>query len=199
MTIAEIQEIQPGPYIIYFNPKKKTGYGVYRRDRKGSRIILQGLLEEETIIVEEHMDLAKVSERELELQRRDGYQLDTQPYWAMLLRNIKSMTLEARKKSRDGTRANPAQNSEEWREARRRYLTGRSNPNHSVKMSGKGNPQYGSGFMYIEVTTGYTGRASDMETKFGINALNLSVYADRNRPMKSGKCKGLYFKKINLE
>lgn len=196
MTISEIQERLPGPYIIYFNPKKKTGYGVYRRDRIGSRIKLQGLLEEETTIVEEHMDLAIVSERELELQRRDGYQVDTQPYWAMLLRNIKSMTPEARKKSRDGTRANPAQNSEKWRESRRRYMTGRPNPDQSVRMSGKSNPQYGSGFMYIEVTTGYIGRASDMESKFGISALNLSAYADRGRPMKSGKCKGLWFKKI---
>ena len=82
---------------------------------------------------------------------------------------------------------------EGWRQSRREYLTGRKRPEHSEKMKGRGNSQYGSGNTYIEVTTGFIGQASDMEEKFGVSKGNLATHAKKDRPLKQGKYKGLHF------
>ena len=93
-------------------------------------------------------------------------------------------------------KANPVQATKQWRESRSKYLTGRKQPQHSNLMKGKGNSMYGSGNLYIEVTTGFKGYATDMFERFAINPLNLAAYAKRDRPMKSGVAKGKHFKKI---
>ena len=129
------------------------------------------------------------------LGKRKDWQWDNS-LWMSSEANI-AKSEEARKKMREAQKNLPK--SEKWRESRSRYMKDRPNPDHSKRMSGKGNPMYGSKFMYVELTTGFTGTASDMQQQFGINALNLSTYADRNRPMKSGKCKGLHFVKLPKE
>ena len=83
-----------------------------------------------------------------------------------------------------------------WREARKKYLTGRANPEHSKKMKGRNNPKYGTGNLYIELTTGFKGYATDMQEKFGISPINLAAYAKNDRPMKSGIAKGKLFRKL---
>ena len=93
-------------------------------------------------------------------------------------------------------KANPAQNTKQWRESRKNYLTGRKRPEHSQCMKGKGNPKYGTGNLYIEVTTGFKGYATDMFEKFGISILNLAAYAEKDRPMKRGVAKGKHFRKL---
>lgn len=87
--------------------------------------------------------------------------------------------------------------SEKWRKSRSKYMTGRPNPEHSKRMKGKGNHMYGRGNMYIEVTTGFKGTATDMQDKFGVNPYAIAAYAKNDRPMKSGICKGKHFRKID--
>lgn len=93
-------------------------------------------------------------------------------------------------------KANPSHATKQWRESRSKYLTGRKQPQHSKRMKGKGNPKYGTGNLYIEVTTGFKGYATDMFEKFGISILNLAAYAEKDRPMKRGVAKGKHFKKL---
>ena len=88
MTYKEVQELRPGPYIIYFHPDKHKGYGVYRKKRVYNRVKEQGLDEALTKIIEEHTCILKASERERELQLRDGYEPDIVLYWQTLLRGI---------------------------------------------------------------------------------------------------------------
>ena len=189
-----LEQIFPGPYLIYFNKNKVGGYGVCQENRFELRMQKQGFSLKETKIIETHTDLLEVSERERYLQRRDGYLVDTQPYWFNLIRTIKSQEPASRKKQYEAMMKNLAQNTEQWRESRRKYLTGRSNPNHSVRMKGKGNPAYGTGNTYIEVTTGFIGTASEMENRFGIYQGSIALKSKLNRPLKTGPNKGLFFK-----
>ena len=94
----KIHELRPGPYIIYFNPNKKTGYGVYREQRHGNRLEEQGLSKENTKEVEVHTDVEEVSKRERFLQHRDGYRVDPVPYWFNLHRSILAQRPESIKK-----------------------------------------------------------------------------------------------------
>lgn len=89
MGPKEVQELRPGPYIIYFNPNKPEGYGVYRKKRYGNRVKEQGLDDKLTLVIEVHECIIEVSKREIELQVSNGYKPNIIPYWKTLLGQIK--------------------------------------------------------------------------------------------------------------
>ena len=76
-------------------------------------------------------------------------------------------------------------------EARKGKYTGENNPNWGKK--GKDHPKYGSGAFYKELTTGFIGTASDMESRFGIHRVSISMYAKRGTPLNNKPNKGLHF------
>ena len=98
MSIQEIQNLRPGPYILYFHPDKDNGYGVYRENRSGCRMEEQELDPLKKVIVGKYIDLEEVSERERDLQRRNGYRVDRVPYYSTLKRQIYATMPKALKK-----------------------------------------------------------------------------------------------------
>ncbi len=103
MTYQEVQEQRPGPYVIYFHPDKKNGYGVYRKGREGDRLEEQGFADGLGMIIEEHTCIKKASERERDLQRMNGYPVDTMPYWRMMVNQILVSTDKKIRKRRGKT------------------------------------------------------------------------------------------------
>ena len=60
--------------------------------------------------------------------------------------------------------------------------------------SGKGNPNYGSGKLFKELTTGFIGTQTDIESRFPIAKNSLcSHYTKSGKPISRGKNKGLHF------
>ena len=61
----------------------------------------------------------------------------------------------------------------------------------SIKNSGEGNPVYGTGRLYIELTTNTIGTISELIDKF--NSRDIIAYSKLGRPISKGKLKGLHF------
>lgn len=104
MSPQEVQQLRPGPYVIYFNPNKSEGYGVYREGRIGNRIKEQGLEESSTVIIEKHDCILKASNREIELQVANGYKPNIIPYWKTLVGQI---TIAKNRKGKPGKQTIP--------------------------------------------------------------------------------------------
>lgn len=61
------------------------------------------------------------------------------------------------------------------------------------KYPGEKNGNYGTGKIYIEYTTGFTGGQYDMGKRFNYSDNTITSYANRNTPIKKGPLKGLHF------
>lgn len=156
-------------FTIYHIPGIKVG--VTKRD-PSLRVREQGYNEFE--ILETHTDVDLVGQRERELQEEYGYKIDNLSYTFVTTKmSPLSKTPEALKKKGDSQRGKPLKGNRE------RMM---------------GNTQcYGRGRLYKELTTGYTGFASDMSKRFKTNMYNIVAYAKRNRALRRGRLKGLHF------
>ena len=85
--------------IVYFNPKKKNGFGCCFVDQYPKRVINQGLDVNETKIIYKDITAEKASRRERELQFSYGYPLDKHSYLKQLELVEKARDPEVRKKA----------------------------------------------------------------------------------------------------
>jgi len=92
-------------YYIYHIKGVKIGVS----EEPKQRVVNQGFSDYE--ILEEHTDIYKVSDREIELQKQYGYKVDTTPYWQTCqcaikggLSKSKESLVSMRKLSSDKTR-----------------------------------------------------------------------------------------------
>jgi len=67
-------------HIVYFHPDKLNGYGATQESRWPKRLIEQDLDVSKGRIIEQGLTLEEASDRERELQLRDGYPTDAKPY-----------------------------------------------------------------------------------------------------------------------
>lgn len=83
-------------HLVYFHPDKKNGYGTTTEDRWPKRLQEQGLDVSKGYIVEQDLTEQEASDRETELQIRDGYPVDAKPYsYVINVMQPKSNTPEA--------------------------------------------------------------------------------------------------------
>lgn len=199
MTYKEVQELRPGPYVIYFHPNKPDGYGVYRKNRVGSRIKDQGLDEGLTKIIEEHTCILKVSERERELQLRDGYDINIQLYWQSLAgqihRTIKAATKKSRKKWKKSY-------TEGYLSSHKFQEDTKKNYHIKVKLAQSMGKKNGKACMAIDPKTNKpvkvfenTKQASSF-TNTSPEAIQLTIKRKLNKNGTRPKCAGYYWKYI---
>lgn len=86
-------------HLVYFHPDKRNGYGACYEDRYPNRIHEQKLDIEKAVVVKDNLTTEEASILERELQTKDGYPLDENPYSFMV--NVlvpKAMTPEVQKR-----------------------------------------------------------------------------------------------------
>lgn len=69
-------------YTLYHIKGKK--WGCTKSRRLSARLAAQGYTIDDVYEFEKYDDIYEASNRELELQRRDGYPVDTHPYWKVV-------------------------------------------------------------------------------------------------------------------
>jgi hypothetical protein len=142
-------------YYIYHIPGVKIGTSINPKRRVRS----QGYTEYK--ILEVHTDIKVASERERELQIEYGYKVDTISYTrTTALRLLHTdETREKIIKSLIGRKI-----TLETRQKTSIALKGKRKPPGSN--SGKKNPKYGKGRVYIETTSGFKGTCYDMKQEY---------------------------------
>lgn len=175
-------------YFIYHIPGVKIGCTTNPR----KRILIEQKYSEWEIL-EEHLDIDTASTRELELQRKYGYAIDSRSYTKASRMNT-YRTEESFKKLSEGHKKRYA--SGEMVNA----LKGKKRPEELVKKlnernTGRQNGVYIKAITYIEITTEFVGKALDINERFGKNAyVNARNSVKTGLPVKRGKRKGLQFK-----
>ena len=61
------------------------------------------------------------------------------------------------------------------------------------KTAGSKNGNYGSGKVFIELTTGYKGTFTEVAAHFDCNKASLAIFAKRGKVIQKGKHEGLHF------
>ena len=113
-------------HLVYFHPDKKQGYGASYEDRFDRRVKEQKHLDRSKfVVIQRGLTLDEASDRERELQIRDGYPTDnvTYKYWLTKI-EPKSHTKQVRKKAVANT---------DWKNIKRKNYRPNSKFRHRVK------------------------------------------------------------------
>ncbi len=86
-------------HIVYFHPDKHNGYGATKEGRLKLRLKEQDLDFSKVRTIEQGLTMQEASDRERELQLRDGYPPDDNPYTHMRHMQKLSLSPESRKKA----------------------------------------------------------------------------------------------------
>ena len=205
-------------HIVYFHPDKPNGYGATQESRWLKRLKEQKLDVTKGRIVEQGLTLEEASDRERELQLRDGYPLDLCSY--KHIRRVQPIAIKASKtpealaKSKANTdlvkRGKAISKAKKgmkvpWLNTKEAILkrvanrdqkalnkkTSIARMGHTCTPSGKEHWSYGLFSWYKELSSGFIGTRGDMRNRY--KDINLFHAVKINRPYKSGKLKGLHF------
>ncbi len=179
-------------HIVYFHPDKKNGYGATTISRWHKRLKEQNLDVTKGRIVEQGLTLKEASDRERELQLRDGYPLDVCSY--KHIRAVQPLAAKATKTPEAKAKAAKNKDCVKMGKSISRAKKGKPVPHLFTKEAIKkkiATKRLTVYPWYKELTSGFIGTCSDMRNRY--NIVNLSYAVKKNRPLKTGPLKGLHF------